>query len=150
VDRGEKLALMRSLGAERVIDFAREDFVALPARYDAILDMSCHRPPSDYRRVMKPRGRYAILGGDLGRIAQVGLRSLLQRLAPIGQSMRVVAVRPNVDNRELAERVTRGDLSVVIDQSYPLEAAAEALQRVGDGTAAGKLVIRIAEASPPR
>jgi NADPH:quinone reductase-like Zn-dependent oxidoreductase len=63
---------------------------------------------------------------------------------------RLVAVRPNVDNRELAERVTRGDLSVVIDQSYPLEAAAEALQRVGDGTAAGKLVIRIAEASPPR
>jgi NADPH:quinone reductase-like Zn-dependent oxidoreductase len=143
VDRSEKLDFMRSLGAERVVDFTREDFAARPERYDAILDVNCHRSLFDYRRVMKPRSRYALLGGAVSRILELVALIPLLKLTRSKRRMSIVGIEPNRDNAELAELVARGELSPEIERSYPLHDAAAALQRMGDGQVRGKLVIQL-------
>lgn len=146
VDRSEKLDLMRRLGAERVVDFAREDFAIGSASYDGILDVSCHRSLRDYRRVMKKEGRYAMLGGDISRILELAALMALRKLAPSGHHLTLVGVSANADNAELAALAVRGELSPVIDRAYSLQDTAAALQRIGDGQALGKLVIHVHEA----
>jgi NADPH:quinone reductase-like Zn-dependent oxidoreductase len=146
VDRPEKLELMRSLGAEQVVDFTREDFAARPQCYDAILDVNCHRSLFAYRRVMKRRSRYALLGGDISRILQLAALLPLLKLTRSERRMSIIGIQSNAENAALAALVAKGELSPVIDHAYGLHDTAAALQRIGDGEVLGKLVIHIHEA----
>lgn len=133
----------RSLGAVRVIDHTTEDFTA-DGTYDVILDNVLNRPPREVRRVLAPRGVLLLNSGNGGRVlgplprmAQCALASLVSR-----QTLRTLAFTPATrDLVELRDLVDAGELRVVIAGTYPLERAAEALDRIATGHVAGKLVV---------
>lgn len=141
VDNAEKLEFMRSLGADRVIDYAREDFTRTGRRYDLILDLAAHRPAFAYRRALMPGGRYLCVGGSVA----TGLQVLL--IGPlIGRAgrkkIRVLAVRLGVQHLDpIIELGQAGKITTVIDRRFPLSQVPEALRYLGEGHAKGKVVV---------
>lgn len=141
VDRAEKAELMRSVGADRVIDYAVTDYTAEGERYDLILDMVAARPLAHYRRALSPRGRFVMVGGKTSTILTVALAGAMTS-KPEGQQMGLLLHRPDVGQlAELGALVAAGTIVPAVERVYPLEQAAEAFQRIGDGRALGKLVV---------
>ncbi|GAA1994663.1 NAD(P)-dependent alcohol dehydrogenase [Microbacterium pumilum] len=140
VDNAGKLEFMRALGADAVIDYRAEDFT-VTGRYDLILDLVAHRSVFAYRRALAPGGRYLAVGGDVGtllRILTVGV--LAARLS--GRRMGVLAVQSGPARfGPVGERCAAGELGIHIDRTYPLHQTAEALKRVGEGRALGKVIV---------
>jgi NADPH:quinone reductase-like Zn-dependent oxidoreductase len=145
VDNGEKLEFMRSLGADHVIDYTREDFTRNGRTYDLILDLAAYRPVSAYDRALAPGGRYFCVGGSMATLLRVLLiGSWTGRGA--GKKIRVLAVRLGV--RHLApiiELCQEGKISTIIDRRFRLSEAPEALRYLGEGHAKGKVVVSIVE-----
>lgn len=143
VDRGHKLDMLRSLGADHVVDFTQKDFTRSGRRYDLILDLAAHRSILDHRRALSPNGIYAMVGGSMiSLLRALILGPLLSRFG--SRRMGILGVRPNrEDLATAAEMVANGELDCVIDRRYPLSEAAEALRRLGAGQARGKVVITI-------
>jgi NADPH:quinone reductase-like Zn-dependent oxidoreductase len=141
VDSARKLELMRSVGADFVVDYRREDFTRSGQRYDLILDLVAHRSIFDNKRALSPNGRYVLAGGSLPRI----LEALF--LGPLfstgGKRMGIVGVQANKGLDYMVELFEAGTVVPVIDRTYPLDEAAAALRYLGDGQALGKVVIRI-------
>lgn len=139
--------MVRSIGADRVLDYTRDDFTAGGERYDLILDCVANHSLRACRRVLTPRGRYVTVGGITqsfgglaGRwIATLGL-SLLARQRFV---MFVARVR-KMDLASIGAMVASGALVPVVDRRYPLEEAPAALQYAGQKHARGKVVITIA------
>ena len=139
VDRTEKLELMRTLGADHVIDYAKEDFTKNGLPYDVIFDVKTTRSPFDYKRALSPTGIYVTVGGKTSRILQLLLFGKLSR----GRKMRVVGYQANKDLPYLVELFEAGKLKPVIDKCFPLEETAEAFRYFGDGCFKGKIVIKL-------
>jgi NADPH:quinone reductase-like Zn-dependent oxidoreductase len=138
--------LVRSLGADHVIDYTKTDFTRTGLRYDAILDNVEARSLSAVRRALTPSGtlipnsgRGGRWVGPLGRIVKARARSLLTRqtLQPL------FSVEKRQDLLVLAELLEAGQLTPVIDRTYPLSEAAEALRYVGAGHTRGKVVVTV-------
>jgi NADPH:quinone reductase-like Zn-dependent oxidoreductase len=116
VDNAEKLEFMRSLGADHVIDYAREDFTRNGRGYDLILDLAAYRPASAYRRSLRPGGRYLYVGGSVATLLQVLM------IGPvIGRAerkrIRLLAVRLGVQHLDpLIELSQAGKITTVIDR----------------------------------
>jgi NADPH:quinone reductase-like Zn-dependent oxidoreductase len=144
VDNDRKLDLMRSLGADDVVDYRREDFTRRPP-FDLVLDLVAHRSVFAYRRALARGGRYRCVGGtvrSLLRIATVG--TLAARLT--GRRMGILVVRPGPDAfTPLAELCVAGEVTTTIDRTFALADVAEALAHVGEGRALGKVVVQIAD-----
>lgn len=142
VDNEVKLEFMQSLGADDVVDYRREDFTRLPP-FDRVLDLVAHRSVFAYRRALTRGGRYRCVGGSvraLLRILTVG--ALLGRLT--GRRVGVLAVKQGPAHFEpVAERCLTGDLRIHVDQTFGLEEVPQALARVGEGRALGKVVIEV-------
>lgn len=140
VDRAEKLDLMRSLGADHVINYAEEDFTRNTQRYDLILDLVGHHSLFDFKRVLKPTGRYILVGGSmkliLGVLSMGPLVSLLTR-----KRMGILSVKVNQDLDVIEGQLRSGAVVPVIDRRYPLSETPNALRHLGEGRAGGKLVI---------
>ena len=139
--------LVRALGADRVIDYTKEDFTAGDARYDAIIDNVCAAPLQDVLRVIRPGGTYVPNGGgspDKG----ISMRGLVRMLASrpfIAQKIRLFVTRPNrADLQVLADAIEAGTVTPVIDTCYPLAAGADAFRHLESGHAHGKIVVTIA------
>lgn len=143
---GTNVDLVRSLGADHVIDYGLEDFTRTGQRFDLILDNAGNRTLSDLRRALAPGGTLipnSNKGGDrwLGRFLRRAGQALLlsplvrQRLRPFA------ATASRTDLLALNELMASGAVSPVIDRSYRLEEVAEALRYVGLGHARGKVVI---------
>jgi NADPH:quinone reductase-like Zn-dependent oxidoreductase len=141
--------LARSFGAAHVVDYTREDFTRAGRRYDAVLDVVANRSLRDLRRALTPRGTLVLSGGGVSRggrpsiAGPIGLtvRALLvSRL--VRQRLVVVVQTPDVDRlarlRDLAEA---GHVRPVIERTYPLSEAAEAIRRLELEHARAKLVI---------
>jgi NADPH:quinone reductase-like Zn-dependent oxidoreductase len=143
VDNTGKLDFMRSLGADHVIDYVREDFTKNGKQYDLILDVIAHRPVFAYRRALKPKGSYFCVGGSVATMFQVLLLGpWIGRSA--GKNINVLAVQPNrKDLVFMAELCEAGKIVPVIDRRYPLSEVPEALRYVGERRARGKVVITI-------
>jgi NADPH:quinone reductase-like Zn-dependent oxidoreductase len=143
VDNAGKHDFMLSLGADDVIDYARTDFTRTGERYDVVLDLAGHLGVVNYRRVLAPNGRYRYVGGSVPSLLQVLLFGpLLGRRA--GKEIRLLVVRQNPqDLLTVAELCQAGTLVPVIDQRYSLDEVPQALQRLGEGRAKGKLVITV-------
>lgn len=145
VDSGEKLALMRELGASTVIDYAAEDFTARGERYDRILDLTAAHSQLAYRRALVPDGRYLMVGGHVRHLLAVQTMGKLLSLG--GRSFRLLVIEPNRDLDWMVERIVAGDIRPVLDTCYPLEQTADALRQVMEGRAKGKVVVTVGDAS---
>ncbi|MCZ4124380.1 NAD(P)-dependent alcohol dehydrogenase [Streptomyces sp. H39-S7] len=142
-----KTDLVRSLGADEVIDYTQEDFADGVRRYDLILDTGGNRPLSLLRRALTPRGTLVIVGAEGGGRWLQGsdrqLRAML--LSPfLRQRLRgLMSVQREKDLRFLAELIEEGRLTPVIDRTYPLSAAADAMRHLDAGHGRGKVVITV-------
>lgn len=148
VDNAGKLDFLRSLGADHVLDYAREDFTRSGRQYDLILDLIAYRSAFDYARALRPGGTYYAVGGSLATFLQILLLGPLLRMT----RNRKVSVLVVHRNREDLEYVTQlchaGRLVPVIDRCYPLTEVPEALRSLGEGHARGKVVITVDDSVP--
>jgi NADPH:quinone reductase-like Zn-dependent oxidoreductase len=142
-----KVDLVRSLGADRVIDYTREDFADEERRYDVILDVGGNASLSRLRRALTPKGTLVIIGGESdGR--WIGgtdrqLRALV--LSPfVGQKLGTFIARENHEDMiVLKALIEAGKVTPVIDRAYPLSEVADAIRYMRDGRARGKVVIAV-------
>jgi NADPH:quinone reductase-like Zn-dependent oxidoreductase len=143
-----KLELVRSLGADELIDYSREPLEDVTDRWDAIVDTAGRRPVRVLRRLLTPTGTLAIVGGEGGgrwtagffrQILRAPLLSLVgkQRLRP------VTSKETGEDLRALAELIERGDVTPVVGRTFPLIEAPDAIRYLERGHAAGKVVVTV-------
>ncbi len=139
VDNAAKLDFMRSLGADEVIDYHRDDFTR--QRYDLILDMVAHRSVFAYRRALNRGGRYHCVGGTVPTLLRVLTAGVVVG-AVTGRRLGMLVVREGPANfTPLADLCLAGEITTQVDRTYPLEETAGALARVGAGQALGKVVV---------
>jgi NADPH:quinone reductase-like Zn-dependent oxidoreductase len=143
---GRNEEMVRALGADAVVDYTKEDFVAGEARFDLIFDTIGNRSLSDLKKVLAPTGTYvSCSGGDsswrwIARGAQASLMSMFSR-----QKMKMFIVSPNqMDLVAIKELVEAGKARPFLERHYALSQAAEALRHVGGRHTRGQVVIRIA------
>lgn len=143
VDNSGKQDFMRSLGADHVIDYAREDFTKNGKHYDLILDVVAHRSVFAYKRALAANGRYYFVGGSVAVIFQaLLLGSWIGRAS--GKKIRLLVVKPNLkDLLHIADLVGSGKIAVVIDRRFRLSEVPEALAYLGAGKSKGKVVIAV-------
>ncbi len=141
VDNMGKLDFMRSLGADHVIDYTREEFTRNGEEYDLILDLIAHRSVFAYKRVLKPNGTYFFVGGSVAVLFQILLLGPWIRRTT-GRNIRLLTVPQNrKDLLSITELCETGKVVPVIDRRYSLSEVPEALQYLGEGRAKGKVVI---------
>jgi NADPH:quinone reductase-like Zn-dependent oxidoreductase len=139
--------MVRSLGANRVVDYAREDFTRGEQRYDLIFQLAGTLSPAECRRVLAPKGALLVSSGESsGRvIGPVGRTVKARALSPfVGQTLLSFTVRPNTaDLQRLKELIEAGEVAPVIDRSYPLSDVPQAIAYVEQGHARGKVIVEI-------
>ncbi len=138
--------MVRSLGADHVIDYKKEDYTEGGEQYDVIVDMVGNHSLSENRSVMSPAGRFVIIGGSKG-----------DWLGPLMGPLKAMVMNPFVDQEmglmiaridgddlaELAKLMERGELSVVIDRRYSLSEVPDAIRYSEEGHARGKIIITL-------
>lgn len=140
-----KVDVVQSIGADRVIDYTREDFATGELRYDLILDIGGNSSLSRLRRVLAPRGTLVIVGGEgggrwLGGLDRQLRATLLSRL--VSQRLGTfIAKAKYEDMLVLSELIESGQVTPVIDRCYPLAEVPEAIRYLEEGRARGKVVI---------
>jgi len=143
VDSTRKLDLLRSLGADQVIDYTQADFTNNGQRYDLILDVVASRSIFAYKRALRPKGMGVIIGGSLATIFQALL--LGPWIALTGRKkLGLLIYKQNKDLVFMKELLEAGKVVPVIDRRYPLSEVAEALRYFGEGHVKGKVVITVA------
>src|SRR3989304_1180307 len=133
----------RSIGADYVIDYTKEDFTQSGQQYDLILAANGYHPISAYKRALMPKGIYVMAGGSMAQIFQAMLLgSLMSKKG--GKKMGGVSAKPNQEDLAFMKGLLEaGKVVPVIDRRYPLSEAAEALRYLGEGHARGKIVITV-------
>jgi NADPH:quinone reductase-like Zn-dependent oxidoreductase len=143
VDNAGKQDFMRALGADGVVDYAREDFTRRQPRFDLVLDLVAHRSVFAYRRALAPGGRYRCVGGSVRALLRVLTVGQVAGLLT-GRRLGVLAVREGPEHfGPLAQLCAAGEVEVHVDRTYRLDDVAAALARVGEGRALGKVVVEI-------
>jgi NADPH:quinone reductase-like Zn-dependent oxidoreductase len=139
--------LVRSLGADRVVDYTQEDFTKRGERHDLMLDIAGNRSFFDFRRALTPKATVVLIGG---RMTYRGLGPLPHLLGTLltsrGRSQTVtffVSKSTKEDLAVLRELLEAGRVRPVIDKKYQLSEAADALGYLGEGHARGKVVISV-------
>jgi NADPH:quinone reductase-like Zn-dependent oxidoreductase len=136
--------MVRSIGANRVIDYTKEDFAQADQRYDVMLDLVGNRSLSDCMGTLSRQGTYVLVGvSDMDRWFGLARQIKALSLSPfVRQRVRVFIVRHNrADLAVLKELVEAGKVTPVIDRRYPLRDVPEALRYQGEGHSRGKIVI---------
>jgi NADPH:quinone reductase-like Zn-dependent oxidoreductase len=142
-----KVEMVRSIGADRVIDYTREDFAEGDQRYDLILDIGGNSSLARLRRPLAPRGTLVIVGGEGGGRWLGGtdrqIRAMM--LSPfVSQKLGTFVNRENhEDLLVLKELIESGKITPVIDRAYPLSEVPEAIRYLEEGHARGKVVITV-------
>ncbi len=142
-----KLDLVRSIGADRVVDYTREDFADGVHRYDLILDVGGNSRLSRLRRALAPKGTLVIVGGEAGGTLIGGFDRQLRALALspfVGQRMTMLSSKErHEDLISLSPLIEAGDVVPVVDTTYPLADVPEAMRHLEAGHARGKIAITI-------
>ena len=142
-----KLDLVRSIGADHVVDYTRDDIVDLGERYDVVIDIAGNRALRRLRRVLAEKGTLVIVGGEGGGRWIGGIqRNLWASLwSPfIGQRMRAFISREGREDMEvLAAMITAGTVTPVVERTFPLADAAEAIRHLEAGHVRGKVVVTV-------
>jgi NADPH:quinone reductase-like Zn-dependent oxidoreductase len=144
VDSMRKLDMLRSIGADYVIDYTQEDFTKSGRRYDLIIDVVSHRSIFDYRRALGPKGICSIVGGSTVRLFQAMFLGPLISMTG-SKKVGIAAWKPNKkeDLDIIIELLEAGKVVPVIDRCYPLSEVAEAFRYLEEGHFQGKIVITI-------
>jgi len=144
-----KTDLARSIGADHVIDYSRDDFAAGAERYDLVLDIGGNSSLSRLRRVLTPRGTLVLVGGEGGGRWFGGMDRPLRAVALspfVAQRLAMKVPKESyVDLERLAELIEAGRVRPVVDRTYPLRDAPEAMRHLEAGLARGKVVISVVE-----
>lgn len=144
VDSASKLALLRALGAEHVLDYTREDFTRTGRSYDLILDVKSNRSAFAYARALNPGGTYVTVGGSMARLLPaLAWAPWISRTQ--GKKIRILALKPNRGLADLVALFEAGKLAPVIDGRYTLAQVPEAFRYFGEARHQGKLVVTIAD-----
>lgn len=147
VDSGEKLDMLRSIGADHVIDYRQEDFTKSGQQYDLILDVIALRSSSDYQRALTPTGKFSMVGGSIGVIFRIGAIEGV-RSQNKSQKLGLLIVKPNqADLIQVKELVEAGKIKPIIDREYPLHEIGQALRQLEAGKVKGKVVITMQHAN---
>jgi NADPH:quinone reductase-like Zn-dependent oxidoreductase len=143
-----KLALVRSIGADDVIDYTREDFTDGARTWDVVVDTAGRRPLRELRRALTPKGTLVVVGGDGGGPWTGGFfRGMLR--GPIvsmfvGQTLGAFSAKTTKEDLQaLAELIEAGSITPVVDRTYDLVEAADAVRYLAEGHPAGKIVVRV-------
>ena len=142
VDSSSKLDLLRSLGFDKVIDYAQEDFTRNGTRYDLILDVKTNRSIFDYARALSPNGTYVTVGGSLARLFQILFIGPLISMTT-KKTICVAMLKPNKDLAYMCELFEAGKVKPVIDRLRTLSEVPEAMRHFGAGDHKGKIVITL-------
>jgi NADPH:quinone reductase-like Zn-dependent oxidoreductase len=147
VCRTSKMDLVRSIGADHVIDYTSDDITAGGQRYDVILDIGGNRPLSHLRRALADRGTLVLVGGEGGGRWAGGMDRQLRALAIspfVRQSLSMVVPKEHHEELlRLTELIEAGRITPVIDRTYPLSEAAAAVRHLEEGHVRGKVVITV-------
>ncbi|RVX41679.1 NADPH:quinone reductase-like Zn-dependent oxidoreductase [Nonomuraea polychroma] len=143
--------LVRSLGADEVVDYTKEDFTRLGRRFDLVVDNASSRGASAYRRVLKPKGVHVLVGGPGGRWLQPAGRMFATLAAglflPHKVALADVIACTAEENRRNLVTLTRliedGQVNPVIDRQYPFEEIPAAIRYQEEGRAPGKVVVTV-------
>jgi NADPH:quinone reductase-like Zn-dependent oxidoreductase len=134
-----KMDLVRSIGADHVIDYTREDVTKNNQQYDLIFDVAAYRSSSKYKHILSASGTYVLAGGSFARIFQLMVKSM------IGVKNMIVMVA-KINQKDLlfiTGLMNAGKVKSIIDKRYPLNETAEALRYLEEGHARGKVVITV-------
>jgi NADPH:quinone reductase-like Zn-dependent oxidoreductase len=142
VDSPEKLDMLRSMGAEHVIDYTREDFTKNGQRYDLILDVKTNRSILDCSRALSPDGTYVTVGGATLRLLQA-LVFMPWLWMTTKKKVHMVVLKLNQDLAYMNELFEAGKVKPVIDGPYKLSEVPEAMRYFGEGRHKGKVVITL-------
>ncbi|HLY25407.1 MAG TPA: NAD(P)-dependent alcohol dehydrogenase [Aggregatilineales bacterium] len=141
----QNLDMVRSIGADHVIDYSKEDFTRNEQRYDLIVAANGYHPILDYRRVLVPNGIYVMTGGTMAQMFQAILLGPWLSMVG-GKKMGILSAHPSsTDLGFVKELIDARKVKPVLDRCYPLDEAAEALRYLGEGHARGKVVITIGQ-----
>jgi NADPH:quinone reductase-like Zn-dependent oxidoreductase len=138
------LEMVRSIGADHVVDYTQQDFTRTGQRYDLILEMAGNRALADLRRALTPKGTLVLVGGSGGRWFMGTGRTVRAVLVSplVGQRLRSFFSKPRgADLVVLQELIEAGKLTPVIDRTFPLNETPEAIRHVGEHSTQGKTVI---------
>jgi NADPH:quinone reductase-like Zn-dependent oxidoreductase len=143
----QNLEMVGSIGADHVVDYTREDFTKAERHYDLLVDIAGNRSLSETRRALVPKGVLVVVGGpNNGRwIGPLG-RSLRMALVSPAVSQRMVSFLAHQNKADLAvlvELLESGQVTPVIDRTYPLSDVAEAIGYLEAGHARGKIAITV-------
>jgi len=136
-----KMDTARSIGADQVIDYTKEDFTKTGQHYDLIFAANGYHPILDYRRALGPKGIYVVAGGTMAQMFQA---MLLGPWISMAGSKKMGGLSAKVDQKDLVfikELLEAGKVRPVIDRRYPLSEVPEALRYLGERHAQGKVVI---------
>jgi NADPH:quinone reductase-like Zn-dependent oxidoreductase len=136
---------VRSIGADHLIDYTKEDFAHGSNRYDVILDIAGNRPLTQLRRALTPRGTLVIVGAeDAGN--WLGIRRQLQAtaLSPfVRQKLGFFISKERAQDLELRKLLEAGAVTPVVDTTFALDEVPEAIRYLRAGRARGKIVIAV-------
>lgn len=136
-----KVEQARSLGADYVIDYTREDFAQITQRYDLIFTANGNRQLADYERALTSTGTYVLSGGAFSQLFQAMLLGPIRSKAG-GKSIKTFVAKPNqADLDTMKALVESGKVKPVIDKRYPLRETPAAMRYLEEGHARGKIVI---------
>jgi NADPH:quinone reductase-like Zn-dependent oxidoreductase len=141
-----KMDLVRSLGADDVLDYAREQITDGGRRYDLILDTGGNRKLRELRRALTPGGTLVIVGAEVGGWRQGIERQLLAMLLnPFlkKKTRSFVSMPRQADLQSLADQLAAGTLRAAVDRTFPLDEAGAAIRYLRDGKAKGKVVLTV-------
>jgi NADPH:quinone reductase-like Zn-dependent oxidoreductase len=134
------LELVRSLGADHVVDYTKEDFTQNGQQYDLILATAGYRSLFDYKRALAPSGNYVATGGEMAQIFQPML--LGAWISSEGRKMSNLAMKPDADDLAyVMGLIEAGKVAPVIDKRFPLGELSEAMRYYGQGRSRGKVVV---------
>lgn len=135
--------MARSLGADHVIDYKKEDFTQKGQQYDLILAINGYHPISDYLRVLSPNGNYVVVGGSMLQLFQAAIQGRRNPKTVIQKTHVVSLVQNHKDLLLIKELLETGKVIPVIDGCYPLLETADAFRYFEQVHPRGKVVIRI-------
>jgi NADPH:quinone reductase-like Zn-dependent oxidoreductase len=140
----QNVELIKSLGADRVIDYAKEDFTKSDVRYDLVLGVNGGYPLASYKRLLTPKGIFVMVGGKFSQLIPM---MLFGKLMSTGSKKLVIlsAIKKLKDEEFAAKLIAEGKVKSVIDRRYPLEEASQAMVYLKNGHARGKIIINVAQ-----